>query len=346
LALKIGLVGCGRIGWLLERDPLRSKPCTHLGALHMIPELFRLTAVCDTDPERLDACSRENGVPGFPDFRELFQSEELDAVIIATPTSSHAGIAAHAIKSGIRGIILEKPVAESPPAARRLRQLARIAGASVIVNHERRYDALYLKCREVIASGEYGALKSLHGRLSSSVSEMDFDSPVTAPGKSPLFHDGTHLVDMARFLCGPLRLIYAYAEKPRRQATVPFEACALLESSSGVRVTLDFAARRGYYGFEIDLQFDAGRIRVGNGLRESWQAEESRRYRGFRELARRDFALPPGAVSPFCGALLDLYRTLTTKDAPVSTLSAAVSSLELLFQIAAGSGIKRRRRFI
>ena len=49
---KTGIIGCGRIGSLLEEDPLRGKPCTHAGGFSALPAI-RLSAGCDINPERL-----------------------------------------------------------------------------------------------------------------------------------------------------------------------------------------------------------------------------------------------------------------------------------------------------
>lgn len=48
---NVCLIGCGRIAHILESDPLRNKPCTHLGG--MFSAGLKLTHACDSDPQRL-----------------------------------------------------------------------------------------------------------------------------------------------------------------------------------------------------------------------------------------------------------------------------------------------------
>ena len=50
--LKTGIIGCGRIGSLLEEDPLRGKPCTHTGGFSALPNI-KMVAGCDIDENRL-----------------------------------------------------------------------------------------------------------------------------------------------------------------------------------------------------------------------------------------------------------------------------------------------------
>ena len=90
---RIALIGCGRIGFLLESDPLRYKPCTHFGGASSAG--LRITHACDTDPGRLEGFIRAAGIRrenAFASHRALFDSVRPELVIISTWTESHAEI--------------------------------------------------------------------------------------------------------------------------------------------------------------------------------------------------------------------------------------------------------------
>ncbi len=72
--LKIALIGCGRIGFLLENDPLRYKPCTHFGGI--IAAGLKVNYACDIDRERLYKFSKHANLPEenlFIDYNELIK---------------------------------------------------------------------------------------------------------------------------------------------------------------------------------------------------------------------------------------------------------------------------------
>ncbi len=57
----IALIGCGRIGFMLESDPLRYKPCTHFGGASSAG--LRITHACDLNHGRLESFVRASGIP-------------------------------------------------------------------------------------------------------------------------------------------------------------------------------------------------------------------------------------------------------------------------------------------
>ncbi|HNW28934.1 MAG TPA: gfo/Idh/MocA family oxidoreductase, partial [Spirochaetota bacterium] len=60
--VNIALIGCGRIGHLLELDPLRNKPCTHFGGA--LSAGLAITHACDINRERLERFGKTAGIAG------------------------------------------------------------------------------------------------------------------------------------------------------------------------------------------------------------------------------------------------------------------------------------------
>ena len=200
---KTGIVGCGRIGSILEEDPLRGKPCTHAGGFSALPAIH-LSAGCDIDPERLKEFGKRWHVTGlYSDYREMLEKENLDILCIATWTPLHASMTLEAAKAGIKGIFCEKPIATNLKQAQKMVRACQKNNIPLIINHERRWDAYYQQARKLIRSGKIGEIKTLIGNA---LSWKPGRLPVSEHGGGPLFHDGTHLTALLLFFCRPWRL--------------------------------------------------------------------------------------------------------------------------------------------
>ncbi|HEU0076816.1 MAG TPA: Gfo/Idh/MocA family oxidoreductase, partial [Longimicrobiaceae bacterium] len=76
--LRFALVGCGRISG------------KHVEALRAHGDRAELVAVCDVDPQALEATVQATGARGFGSLTEMLGWGELDAVVLATPSGIHA----------------------------------------------------------------------------------------------------------------------------------------------------------------------------------------------------------------------------------------------------------------
>jgi len=125
---RIGVVGTG-----------------HLGSLHA--KLLRevdaadLAGVFDTDAEKSRAVARACGTRSFDTLQDLLA--DVDAVCIATPTSTHAPIAAEALRSG-RHLFIEKPITRTAAEAAELISLAKEKGVKIQVGHIERFNPAIL----------------------------------------------------------------------------------------------------------------------------------------------------------------------------------------------------------
>jgi UDP-N-acetylglucosamine 3-dehydrogenase len=110
------------------------------------------------DVER--AAAHRAGVRHLPCYAtadELFAREELDAVVIATPTDSHAEIAQGAIERGLN-VLVEKPIALTVEEGGRLVNEARRAGVVLAVGHVERFNPAVLELGRRLAQHELGQL--------------------------------------------------------------------------------------------------------------------------------------------------------------------------------------------
>jgi predicted dehydrogenase len=112
--------------------------------------------VCDRREEALGPLRRRYpAIRGETDFTKVLSDPEVDAVVIATPVSTHAELATAALEAG-KHVFVEKPLADSTAAALALRDLAREKNLVLMPGHTFLYSPPVVLSREIIASGELG----------------------------------------------------------------------------------------------------------------------------------------------------------------------------------------------
>lgn len=143
--LRTGIVGLGYWGPNLVRVLAGLGDC-------------QVTAVCDLDTGRLaDYGERFPDALTTTDATELFASDDLDAVIIATPTRSHFQLARQALSHGLHTFV-EKPLATTSAQCEELIELADSNDLVLFVGHIFLYTAAVAKLHEMVDNNEFGDL--------------------------------------------------------------------------------------------------------------------------------------------------------------------------------------------
>jgi predicted dehydrogenase len=140
--IKIGVIGAGYWGPNLIRN------------FYDIPD-SDMVAVCDLRQERLDHIqSRYPGVITCSDYSEILNSD-VDAMVIATPVSTHYGIARDCLRAG-KHVLIEKPLACTSEEAQQIVTLGRDLNKLVMIGHTFMFNPAVIALREIISSGEIG----------------------------------------------------------------------------------------------------------------------------------------------------------------------------------------------
>jgi predicted dehydrogenase len=117
-----------------------------------------VTRVCDLRQERLTPLQKQYpGLKTCTSAHELINDPEIDAVVIATPVTSHFELALAALRAG-KHVLVEKPLASTSDQARRLVDEAAARKLSLLVDHTFVYTDAVRKIRELIASGQLGQI--------------------------------------------------------------------------------------------------------------------------------------------------------------------------------------------
>ncbi|MCW2598620.1 MAG: oxidoreductase domain protein [Frankiales bacterium] len=143
--VRVGVLGYGAIGH------------EHNAAIGLT-EGLSLTAVCDPNPQRLDAArSLAPEVRGHTDGRDLLEDDGVDLVVVSTPPSSHAEWTLKALEAG-KSVVVEKPFCLTVAEADQQIAVAAERGLALAVYQNRRWDPDYLALKQVVRSGQIGDL--------------------------------------------------------------------------------------------------------------------------------------------------------------------------------------------
>ena len=141
--IKVAVIGCGYWGPNLIRNFIQ------------IPE-SKAEYCCDLDKEKLKRIKSL-----YPDakvtrnYQEVLNDPGVEAIAIATPVSTHFGLAKEGLEAG-KHVFVEKPLTHTSQEARELIRLARKRGKVLMVGHTFLYTAAVNKLKELIDSGELG----------------------------------------------------------------------------------------------------------------------------------------------------------------------------------------------
>ena len=180
--LKVGLLAYGAIG------------DEHNKAI-LATDGMVLAAVCDTNPERLQAALKISpDAKTFSDANEMLASGAIDLVVVSTPPNSHYKWAKAALSLGIH-VMLEKPMALTTEECDELMALAASKERLLVVYQNRRYDLDFLTMKHLIDSGQIGEVfhyESFVGGYSKPCSYWHSDAEVSG---GAIFDWGSHFID-------------------------------------------------------------------------------------------------------------------------------------------------------
>jgi len=247
--IGVAVLGAGRMGQ------------THIRNLAAIPDA-RVMAVADPVAEAAEAGrALARAEQAFTDPHEAIAAPGVDAVVIVTPTSTHASLIEAAARAG-KAIWSEKPIALELAETARVVDVVRRAGVPVQLGFMRRFDPGYAAAKARIDAGELGRIEQFRA-----LSRDTYPPPVEfLYDAGGIFLDMTvHDLDLARFLVGEVEEVYAWAEvlaEPRFAEAGDFDtALAMLRFENGAMGVVE-TARHGPWGYDIRTEVAGAKGKV------------------------------------------------------------------------------------
>jgi predicted dehydrogenase len=188
--IRVGFVGCGRAAHI-----------QHVPVLSALPNI-EVTAIADPNSDRRGDLARRFSISQqFASHTDLLIDADVDAVVVATPTTSHAEIGLAVLQAG-KHLFMEKPLAMNLQQCDQLIDAASRSQVKVLMGFNSRWHRLAVRAREIVRSGLLGPLKAIR-----SVYTHAHDGATAQPwhktralGGGVILNDGVHHFDLWRYL--------------------------------------------------------------------------------------------------------------------------------------------------
>ena len=252
MTVRFGLLGAGRIGKV------------HAKAISANPNA-RLVAVADAMQQAATDLSTQYGCE-IRTINQIMTATDIDAVVICTPTDTHADLIEQFTKAG-KAIFCEKPIDLDVERVKVCLKVVDAAGGTLMVGFNRRFDPHFMAVKAVIDKGEIGAVEMVQ------ITSRDPGAPPVDYIKRSggIFRDMTiHDFDMARFLLGEeIDTVTAYAsnlvDKAIGAAGDYDSVSVILTTATGKHATIS-NSRRATYGYDqrIEVHGSKGAVSAEN----------------------------------------------------------------------------------
>ena len=249
--LRFGLLGAGRIGQIHGRNIANSS-----GAA--------LVAIADVDKNAATKLAKATG-SSVRDVDQIIAADDIDAVLIGSPTDTHADLIERAAKAG-KAVLCEKPVDLDSKRVERCLKVVEKAGTALMIGFNRRFDPNFAALKKRIAKGAIGRVE-----IVSVVSRDPAPPPISYVERSGgLYRDMMiHDFDMARFLLD---------EEP---VEVTAYGSSLVDAAIGKAGDVDTAL--------VIMRTESGKLaQISNSRRASYGYDQRIEVHGSEGLARAD----------------------------------------------------------
>lgn len=189
MSLKIGLIGAGRMGKV------------YANTLAFTVSEVELVAVADPLETALDEVSSRFGIKKkYKDYRDLLNSKDVEAVVVSSPTGTHAEVIMAAAEAG-KNIFSEKPLSQDLSACDKAIAAVEKAGVKLQMGFMRRFDPSYVAAKQKIEEGVIG--KPVMFKATSRDPKRTSLEFARRENSGGLIVDmGVHDFDLARWLMG------------------------------------------------------------------------------------------------------------------------------------------------
>lgn len=184
--LRTAVIGLGRIGWKYHVPQVAS----HNG--------FEIAAVADPLQERLDEAAADYGAKGYTDCNALLEAEDLDLVVIASPTQFHADQTIAAFEHGCH-VLCDKPMAPSLAEAERMVDAMQANDRKLMVYQPQRAAAMVVALRKILRKNLIGPVFMIKATRTAYARRNDWQA-FREYGGGMLNNYGAHLIDVLLYL--------------------------------------------------------------------------------------------------------------------------------------------------
>lgn len=204
--IRMAVLGCGRI----------SK--NHFGSIEKHADNMELVAICDIDPEVLEAHKKQYKVPGYLSLGEMLKEEKIDAVSVCTPSGMHSAQAEEIAQAGVH-VITEKPMATRWADGVNMVKACDKAGVRLFVVKQNRRNSTLQLLKRAVEEKRFGKIHMVHLNVFWTRPQDYYDQ---AEWRGTWEFDGgafmnqaSHYIDLLDWLIGPVDKVQAMMSTTR-----------------------------------------------------------------------------------------------------------------------------------
>jgi len=189
--IRTGIVGLGKMG------------LSHSAIVNANPNV-ELVAICDTSSFVLDVFKKFSKIQCYSDYKKMLQKEELDCVIVATPTKFHYEIVLESIKKDLH-VFCEKPFSLNPEQGVEMVTQAKIKGLISQVGFHNRFLGTFQELKRLVDTGIIGDIYHFSGEAYGPVVVKEKTGSwrsKRAEGGGCLYDYASHVLDLIHFILG------------------------------------------------------------------------------------------------------------------------------------------------
>ena len=189
--IKIGMVGLGKMG------------LSHVSIVRAHPEV-ELVAACDTMTYLTDVLAKYTGLKCYDDLDKMLANEQLDAVVVSTPSRLHAGMVQKALDKGLH-VFCEKPFVLDVADGERLVQTAAAKGLVTQVGYHYRFVGAFQEAARIVRSGALGDIHHVRAEAYGPVvlrAKGGTWRSAKSEGGGALYDYACHAIDLVNFVAG------------------------------------------------------------------------------------------------------------------------------------------------
>jgi predicted dehydrogenase len=317
--MKVGIVGCGLIG-----RKRAAGACGH-----------EVKLVADIDRSRARALAEETGAEATSDWRDVV-NDDVDVVIVATQHDSLAEIGLAAVEAG-KHTLIEKPAGRCAAELLPIKEASERRGNKVKIGYNHRFHPALLQARALVDEGALGSLLCVRGRYGHGGRigmEKEWRCQKHLSGGGELIDQGVHLIDLARWFLGELRLDYGAALTSYWPIAVEDNCFLALRGGGGEMAWLHASWSEWKNMFSFEIYGRDGKLTI-DGLGGSYGLERLTFHRMLPQMGPPEtkiWEFPPPDRS-WELEFRDLIRAIEDDRTPMVSVADAYATLTLVDEI-------------
>jgi predicted dehydrogenase len=272
--VRVGIIGIGNMG---------SKHALNITQGKIVHA--ELVAVCDTNPDRLSWAKETLGedVHCFSEPADLFESNLIDGVIIATPHYDHPRLAIEALGYNIH-VLLEKPAGVYTKQVKEMNEVAAKSNKVFSLMLNQRTTPVFKKLKELIETGELGEIKRTNWimtawyRPQSYYNSGGWRATWEGEGGGVLLNQDPHILDLWQWTCGLPKRVRAFCSNGKfHDIEVEDDVTAYVEYENGATGVFVTSTGDAPGTNRLEVTGDRGKIVIEDNKLTFWRLTISER---------------------------------------------------------------------